>query len=548
MSVAPAFRRPAALTAWRVAATPPWLIAAGLATLWLALAPRTPDLAAQVYRAGLFAREGFAVWDNNWFAGHHLLGYSLVFPPLAALIGARLVGVGAAVISTLLFGRLARVHFGERARVGMLWFAAAAMTDLLVGRITYGLGVAVGLGALVALQARRTRLAAGLGAVCAATSPVAAAFLALAGAAGAIDRRSTRGLLLATSALGGVLLLALAFPEGGRQPCSLWDLAGVLGAAAAILALVPSEQRTLRIGAGLYALAGIATFLIATPMGSNVTRLGMEFAGPLLACAVWPAQSRRLPLRVPLQPQLLVGLAALGLLFWQWSSPVHQVMKGVDDPSTSAAYYAPLIAFLERAGGPPARLEVPFTQGHWESVYLADRFPLARGWETQLDIKYDPLFYDTADGLTARSYHVWLRRAGVRFVAVPDAALTAQGRAEAALVRRGLPYLKPVWHSRHWRVFEMRRPLSLVRGDARLVALSSSAIVLDAGARGAFTVRVHFSPYFRLVGARGCVAPARGGWTRVEVTAPARVRIVADFTPLRVLEHGPRCTKPAIGA
>jgi hypothetical protein len=34
----------------------------------------------------------------------------------------------------------------------------------------------------------------------------------------------------------------------------------------------------------------------------------------------------------------------------------------------------------------------------------------------------------------------------------------------------------------------------------------------------------------------------------VEVTAPARVRVVADFTPLRVLEHGPRCTQPAIGA
>jgi hypothetical protein len=73
-------------------------------------------------------------------------------------------------------------------------------------------------------------------------------------------------------------------------------------------------------------------------------------------------------------------------------------------------------------------------------------------------------------------------------------------------------------------------------------------MVLDALRRGAFTVRVHYSPYFRLRGAHGCVAQARGGWTRVEVTAPARVRVVADFTPLRVLEHGPRCTQPAIGA
>jgi hypothetical protein len=549
MSVAPAFRRPAtAPSSWRVAATPPWLVAAGLAALWLAVAPRTPDLAAQVYRAGLFAREGFAVWDNNWFAGHHLPAYSLVFPPLAALVGTRLVGVGAAVVSTLLFGRLARAHFGERARFGTLWFAAAAMTDLLVGRITYGLGVAVGLGALTALRARRPQLAAALGVLCAATSPVAAAFLALAAVAIAIDRRSARGLVLAIGALGGVIALAVAFPEGGSQPCSLLDLAGVLASAAAILALVPTEQRALRIGAALYGLAGIATFLIATPMGSNVTRLGMEFAGPLLACAVWPASRRRLPLRLPLQPQLLVALAALGLLFWQWSSPVHEVMKGVDDPSTSAAYYAPLIGFLDRAGGPPARLEVPFTRGHWESVYLARRFPLARGWETQLDVKYDPLFYDATHRLTPRAYHVWLRRAGVRFVALPDVPLADSSQAEAALLRRGLPYLRPVWRSRHWRVFELRNPLPLVRGSARLVSLSSSSMVLDASARGAFTVRVHYSPYFRLSGGRGCVGPARGGWTRIEVTAPARVRVVADFTPLRVLEHGPRCTKPAIGA
>jgi hypothetical protein len=542
MSVAPVLRRPAA-------ATPPWLLAAMLAALWLALAPRTPDLAAQVYRAGLFSHEGFAVWDNNWFAGHHLPGYSLVFPPLASLLGTRVLGVGAAVVSTVLFGRLARGRFGERARVGTLWFAVAAMTDLLVGRITYGLGVAVALGALTALAARRTKLAAALGLLCAATSPVAAAFLALAGAAVALDRRSLRGLALAAFSLGGVLALALAFPEGGSQPCSLLDLGGVLGCAAAVGLLVPRAQRALRIGAGLYALAGLAAYLIPTPMGSNVTRLGMEFAGPLLACAAWHSERGRSWALVPARRQAALGVAAVALLGWQWSSPVHEVMKGVDDPSTSAAYYTPLIRFLERQGGPPARLEVPFTRGHWESVYLARRFPLARGWETQLDVKYDPLFYENARGLglDARAYHVWLRRSGVRFVAVPDVPLARSGKAEAALLRQGVPYLRPVWRSRHWRVYEMRSPLSLVRGDARLIALGSSSMVLEA-ARGAFTVRVHYSPYFRLRGAHGCVGPAPGGWTRVEVTRRARLRVVADFTPLRVLEHGPRCTKPAIGA
>jgi hypothetical protein len=542
MSVAPVLRRPAAAT------LPPWVLAALLAALWLAIAPPTPDLAAQVYRAGLFAHEGFAVWDNNWFAGHHLPGYSLVFPPLGALLGTRVVGMGAAVTSTLLFGRMARAHFGKRAHLGMLWFAVAAMTDLWVGRITYGLGVAVGLGALTALRARRHTLAAALGVLCAATSPVAAAFLALAALAVAIDRRSARGLVLAAFSLGGVLALTIAFPEGGTQPTTPLDLAGVLGGAAAVVALVGREQRALRIGAGLYALAGLAAFLIPTPMGSNVTRLGMEFSGPLLACAAWQGRGAGSWGLVPARRKALLAVAGVALFGWQWSSPVHEVIKGVDDPATSAAYYTPLIRFLQRAGGPPARLEVPFTRGHWESVYLAQRFPLARGWETQLDVKYDPLFYDDGEPLDPRAYRVWLRRSGVRFVALPDVPLATAGQAEAALLRAGVPYLRPVWHSRHWQVYEMTAPLGLVRGPARLISLGSTAMTLQATRRGAFTVRVHYSPYFRLRGGHGCVGPAPGGWTRVELAEPARVRVVADFTPLRMLEHGPRCTRSAIGA
>ena len=53
------------------------------ATIAIALPP-TPDLAAQVYRADLFHRIGFAVWDASWYGGHHMPGYSLIFPPLGA--------------------------------------------------------------------------------------------------------------------------------------------------------------------------------------------------------------------------------------------------------------------------------------------------------------------------------------------------------------------------------------------------------------------------------------------------------------------------------
>ena len=102
----------------------PWLIAAVLALAWLAFAPPTPDLAAAVYRAGLFSSEGFTLFNATWYGGHHTPAYSIIFPPLGALLGVRVVGVLAAIASAVLFERIARAHFGERARWGAVWFGA----------------------------------------------------------------------------------------------------------------------------------------------------------------------------------------------------------------------------------------------------------------------------------------------------------------------------------------------------------------------------------------------------------------------------------------
>ncbi|MCA1689477.1 MAG: hypothetical protein LC720_03255, partial [Actinobacteria bacterium] len=52
---------------------PPVLALTGaLVAIWLLWSPRSPDLAAQVYRVALFARDGFSVWDNAWYGGHYL--------------------------------------------------------------------------------------------------------------------------------------------------------------------------------------------------------------------------------------------------------------------------------------------------------------------------------------------------------------------------------------------------------------------------------------------------------------------------------------------
>src|SRR5438552_1649723 len=136
------------------------LLAAPLALAYLIISPPSADLAAQVFRSDLFASHGFLLWSNDWYGGHYLVSYSVLFPPLGAALGPRLVGALGAIAAAGLFGAIARRRYGHRARVGVLWFGAGTATMLLTGRLTFALGVAVGLAALLALQRSRLGFAA----------------------------------------------------------------------------------------------------------------------------------------------------------------------------------------------------------------------------------------------------------------------------------------------------------------------------------------------------------------------------------------------------
>jgi len=149
-----------------------------LAAAMLAWAPPVGDLAAQVFRTELFQRAGLGIWNGSWYGGHYTLTYSVLFPPLSALLGPRLVGTLAVVASSYLFDRLVRDRWGEAARPATLWFAAGVVTLLADGQLTFALGVAFGLAALRFLQLRRRTPAFAAAAACALSSPVAAVFLA----------------------------------------------------------------------------------------------------------------------------------------------------------------------------------------------------------------------------------------------------------------------------------------------------------------------------------------------------------------------------------
>ena len=103
----------------------PTLLATGLAAVYLIWGPSSQDLAAATFRADLFADHGFAIWNNAWYSGHYLLSYSVLYPPLGALLGPQLTGALAVIVAAALFAVLARRRFGAAALVPSLWFAAA---------------------------------------------------------------------------------------------------------------------------------------------------------------------------------------------------------------------------------------------------------------------------------------------------------------------------------------------------------------------------------------------------------------------------------------
>jgi len=540
----------------------PPALAAALALAYLLWQPPSLDLAAAEYRASLFAHDGFALWDLRWYGGHHLPGYSVLAPPLGAWLGPRLAGALAAVAAAALFERLARERFGVDAWLGALWFAAGTATTLLSGRITFALGLVPALGALLALaRAERARTAGrrrallagalGLALLTPLASPVAALFLALAGAAYALGAGRSRpvasalperapaaagprraaGLALAAAALAPVAALAVAFPEGGHEPFAASAFWPVLAFAALALALLPRAQRTLRAAAALYALGCLAAFALDTPVGGNATRLGALCAGPLAALALWPRRRRALALLLPLA------------LWWQWSAAVDDVRTASGDPTVHAAYYAPLLAFLARTApkAPAGRVEIPFTRLHWEARWVAERVPLARGWERQLDVATNPLFYDGT--LTPASYRAWLARMAVRWVALPATRLDYSAQAEARLIRGGLPYLRLAWRDRDWRVYAVRDATPLVAPPAHLLAAGADGLELEvprAGGRG-ILLRVRWTPYWAVTAGDACVAPA-GDWTRLRVRAPGRIRLATRFSLARIGARGPRCS------
>ncbi|MGH2903293.1 MAG: hypothetical protein ACRDK7_06890 [Solirubrobacteraceae bacterium] len=532
-----------ALAPWAVAL----VVAVPLAVVYLIAHPPSGDLAAATYRSELFSRVGLTLWDNGWYGGHYLLGYSLFSPARGALVGERLLLVLSVVTAAGLFGLLIeRVFSVKGARAAAVSFAFGLSVELLSGRVAYDIGVAVGLLALFALQRQRTAAALACALLTSLASPVAGAFLALAGLAYALagDDRRWRGVALAAAALTPILVLAVVFTEGGWEPFSIsafWPgevgvillallLGRMAGAPRATRMPSPRTLRTLTWGAWCYVAVMAGSYVLHTPVGSNSVRLGELLAAPLVVGLLWEHRRVALALLAPL------------LLCWQVETSLNDLVSVAGEASVNESYYAPLLSELHaRADGMPLRVEVPTLGAHWESVYLPEHGPvlLARGWERQLDARYAPLFYGPR--LTPDAYKAWLSENGVSYVALTDGRLDFSSAAEGRLVARGLPYLREVWSSAHWRLYAVRDATPLAQRPAKLTSVGADSFTLSAPRPGSYSVKVRFTPYWAIEQGHGCVGGAPGGWTEVDARHAGTIRIGIDFSLARVFDHAPRC-------
>jgi hypothetical protein len=428
-------------------------------------------MAAHVFRTGLWAREGFTEFNPQWYGGHHVPAYSLLFPPLAAVLGPRVVGVLAALAAVALFSRLAAGHAPSplSARVGTWLFAAGAFSNVVIGRMPFTLGLALGVAAWwCADRADRDRRwlwpTAGLSVACAWASPVAGLFLVLTAAALAATevprRRLTPRLVTATAlaapAVAAALGVSALYPEGGTEAFVAKAFWPMLAVCAVALAAVDPRRRAVRIGGALY-LALLATaYVVPNPVGQNALRLGVVLGPALLALAAGP--------RVPRAALLTAGLA---LVYLQWLPAVRAVAETSGDPSVRPEFHAEVIDVLAPRLRPEDRVEVVFTHNHWEAAYLAPAIPLARGWERQVDRKVNALFYDKRRPLTHLRYRAWMRRMCVRYVALANAPLDYSAHQEARLLRQGAGYLTEIHRSERWRIWRVVRMTPLSPSCAR---------------------------------------------------------------------------------
>jgi hypothetical protein len=500
----PLFRRSPAVS---VAAC----IAVSFAVAYLMAAPMGRDLSAQLAHAQLAELHWPTVLNLRWYGGFDPLGYSVLSPPVMALVGVRLTTALAYVASVVLFAALLQRAAVARPLAGAIVGAVCLTGNLVTTRTTFTLGLALGLAALLAWVSGRPWVASVLSAFAALSSPVAGLFLGVAGGALFLTGRRRGGVALALSGLLPTLVVAMAFGNVGRQ-----TFAEKHAVAAFLVCLVVAglcwRRPVVRWGALLSAGLVAAAYLLPIPVGTTATRLPELFAAPIVAAVA----------AIPLGAVLATTASVVLLLPPVSITEVNE--RG--DPALSVGFYTPLINQLVDRGvtGP---IEVVPTLRRGEAAIVAPVVPIARGWSRQVDTGYNRIFYDGS--LSPETYRKWLEDNAVSYVALSNGPHEWAATDEASLVRRGLPYLQPVWWNRTWTLYAVMNQRPVVSAPGQVIARDAVSLTAFLPEPGEYVVRVRWSRY--LSASSGCVRPAEGGWSTVVVKQTGPVKIEGSLTP-----------------
>jgi hypothetical protein len=522
--------RPSALTREALAASGG---AAILSALLVWMGPPGSDLAAHLYQRAVYLQHGFALWNNFWYAGRYsFITYSLIYYPLAAWLGIRLLAVATISAAALAFAVVVLRQWGVKARWSSRTFAVVWAGTVLTAAFPFALGAALALLAIVVLQRRHLWRFAGLAVLTMAASPLAFLLLALVLAGLAIGRRTERRMLfgagLAVVTLGLVeVALWRIFPNDGRYPFSIWELLGafVFCGFGVVLTWDIEGSRVLRFVFPVYAAGCIVAFFVPSALGDNVLRV-RYIAFPIAVLLVTLREWR---------PRLL-AIVALGLaLSWNISPLVGSLQAASGDPSANAAYWAPAIRYLHRHLTPSYRVEAVDTSGHWPAYYLPRAgIPLARGWFRQDDFPQNSLLYGH---FGPKAYLAWLRSLGVRYVVLANAPPDYSAEAESDLLQSGRAALPIVFATPKLTIFEVPRPRRIVTGPgmARIVAMREDSLVVRVGAPGTYRIAVRYSAHWHA--SAGCVASGKDGMIRLRAPQSGSVKMTIQVSPGQVLDE-----------
>jgi len=477
-------------------------VALGLGSLHLLLRPRTgTDIAAQIARASFAAAHPSTPVDLSWYAGVHPYGYSLLAPYVMAVVGVGLSGLLAAVAAAVLLGRLLRGS--ARPVAGAALGAFFAVANVVSGRTAFALGAVAALAALVLLPRRRP--AAVAAALSGLLSPVAAAFLGLA-AVVLVLRRLPGGWTTGLAASLPVALLAWLFPSGGVQPYEAGSAPYAVLAGLALAAVTASPS--LRTGGLLYAGAAGALVLVSDPIGSNVLRLGLLLAAPLVVATAT-------------EHWRLFAPVTAGLLLWQ-VQPLWADLRAPRAPSFVALKRTLLELDAER-------VEVVPLRDHGEAAHVAPVVPLARGWSRQIDTARNPIFYEGP--LSAREYEQWLRENAVDTVVLgPSARADGGGQVERALLLIGNVHgLERVWSDDDWRVWRFTLAEPLAGPPVRVLDTDRTTVTLRSAEPAEVDLEVRWSRWLSVSGP-ACVE-RHGEGTRIRFSGPGEAVVGSSLRP-----------------